>query len=194
MARGQCWAVATAEFQSRVDANPSSKTLYFVSLMIPAFDTHEVSEHFVIYEDGYVVDPTCINLAEERVGASLNFSEYYEQMQMNAKWLDIQPYNGKPLLLNPEQFDILMDVVALTAEIMKGTHKDINLRLIRESIIVLLDVWNEQEANKKLAAVQVMARLHGVSIQLKPHELSQAQKRMQKREGKSRAKRAAAQP
>ena len=87
-----------------------------------------------------------------------------------------------------------MDVVALTAEIMKGTHKDINLRLIRESIIVLLDVWNEQEANKKLAAVQVMARLHGVSIQLKPHELSRAQKRMQKREGKSRAKRAAAQP
>ena len=162
--------------------------------MVPAFDTHEVSEHFVIYENGYVVDPTCIDLEEQRVGASLTFSDYYEQMQLNSKLMDIQPYNGKPLLLNPEQFDILMDVVVLTAEIMKGTNKHISLRLIRESIIVLLDVWDEQEANKKLAAVRVMARLHGVSIKLKPDELSRAQKRMQKRKEKSRAKRAAVQP
>jgi hypothetical protein len=165
---GQCWEVATDAFQSRVDANPSSHTLYFVSLMIPAFNTREVSKHFAIYENGYIVDPTFINLAEECVGGSLKFSIYYEEIQSTAKALDIQPYDSKPLLFTPEQFDILMDVVVLTGEIMKGTNKHISLSLIRKSIIALLNVWGEHEAKKKLAAVRVMARLHGVSIQIKP--------------------------
>ena len=155
----QCYEVATTEFQSRVDANPSSKTLYFVSLMIPAADRREVSEHFAVYDNGYIVDPTMINLKDQCVGGSLKLSDYLEEMEKASKWFNIQPYNSKPLFLNAEQFDIFLDVVALTAKI--STNKHISLSLIRESIVVLLDVWDKHETNKKLAAVRVMKRLHG---------------------------------
>lgn len=158
----QCFAVATTEFQSRVDANPSSKTLYFMSLMTPGADTGQVGEHFAVYDSGYIIDPTMINLKDKCVGGSMKLTDYLEQMELGANWFKIQSYNSKPLFLNPEQFDIVLDVMELTAKIITN---DISLSLIRESIVVLLDVWDKHETNKKLAVVQVMKRLHGVSIE-----------------------------
>lgn len=136
--------------------------------MIPAADTREVSEHFVIEENGHIIDPTMVNLTAQHVGGSLKSSIYYACMEQSAEWLGIHPYDSKPLHLTPQQFDIFMDVVTLTAEIMRAKDTHISLSLLRESIIVLLDVWDEDQANKKLAAVRVMARQHGVSIKLKP--------------------------
>lgn len=183
-----CFEVATTEFQSRVDANPSSKTLYFVSLMIPAADRREVSEHFVVYDNGYIVDSTMINIKDRCVGGTLKLSDYLEQMELGAKYFKIQSYNSKPLFLNPEQFDIFLDVVAVTAEI--STNK-MSLSLIRESIIVLLDVWNKHETNKKLAVVRVMKRIHGVSISFRvdDDETDQSASAAGKNAAKNRKKR-----
>ena len=159
-----CFEVAVTEFQSRVAANPYSKTLYFMSLMIPGADTGQVGEHFVVYDSGYIIDPTMINLKEKCVGGSMKLTDYLEQVELGAKWFNIQAYNSKLLFLNPDQFDIFLDVMNLTAKI--STSTTISLSLIRESIVVLLDVWDKHETNKKLAVVEVMKRLHDVSIEI----------------------------
>ena len=57
-----------------------------------------------------------------------------------------------------------------TAEIMKGTDKHITLSQIRKSIIVLLDVCDEHEANKKLAAARVMQDCVACQSKLSPQQ------------------------
>lgn len=109
-------------------------------------------------------------------------------MEMGAKLFKIQSYNSKPLFLNPEKFDILMDVVAVTAKICKN---HISLPLVRESIAVLLDVWDKHETNKKLAVVRVIKRLHGVSISFRADygETDQSASAAGKNAAKNRKKR-----
>ena len=149
-------------FRSRIRANPLSDTLRFVSLLIPAADTHEISEHFVVEEDGVVVDPTMVNLSDSRT--SLECSMYYKCMQDSAVRFGIHSYNCEPLRLTPKQFALFPDIVALSNKVKPESF---SLATIRKCVAALLHVWNERETDERLAEL-VILRVHAIRIHLAP--------------------------
>ena len=159
---GNCWQASVNAFRSRTRTNPSSDTLRFVSLLIPAADTHAISEHFVVEEDGVIIDPTMVNLSDS--GAYLECSMYYKCMQDSATRLGIHPYNCEPLRLTPRQFALFFDIVSLSNRVKP---KCFSLATIRKCVAALLHEWNEHETDERLAEL-VILRVHAIRIGLAP--------------------------
>ena len=163
-ASGDCWQSAVDGFRARINAKPKSESLHFVSLMIPAADMGRVTEHFVYEEDGFVVDPMMVLFNDDRT--SLTCDTYYGALEESTERLGIRPYACSPLRLNKKQFDLLLNIVALSLEIVPSNRTLANCRACAAALI---DIWDEAESEQRIAE-RVIARVHGVTVRLKPKE------------------------
>lgn len=159
---GNCWNASVEMFRSRLLQNPSTDTLYFVSLLVPAFDTGTICEHFVVEDGGFIIDRTFINLSDDRT--TLECSVYYKCMQDNATRLGINSYTCEPLRLTPKQFALFMDILPLSGRVEPESW---NLATIRKCAAALLQEWDVTKTDEMLAEL-VIFRVHGIQIRLSP--------------------------
>ena len=159
---GNCWNASTETFRSRLLQNPSTDTMYFVSLLVPAADTGTICEHFVVEDNGFMIDPTMVNLSDDRT--TLESYTYYECMQDSATRLGIDSYNCEPLRLTPKQFTLFMNIVSLCDRIKPESR---SLATIRKCVAALLQEWDVTKTDEMLAEL-VIFRVHGIQIRLSP--------------------------
>ena len=159
---GNCWNASVETFRSRLLQNPSTDTLYFVSLLVPAADTGTISEHFVVEDNGFIIDLTMMNSSDDRT--SLECCMYYKCMQDSATRLGIHSYRCEPLRLTPKQFTLFMDIVPLCGRIKPENW---NLATIRKCAAALLQEWDVTKTDEMLAEL-VIFRVHGIQIRLTP--------------------------
>lgn len=159
---GNCWNASVETFRSRLLKNPSTDTLYFVSLLVPAADTCTICEHFAVEDDGFIIDPTMVNLSDNQIGATKECSTYYKCMQDCAEYLEIHSYSCEPLRLTPEQFTLFMDIVPLCGRVKPESW---SLAVIRKCVAALLQEWDVTKTDEMLAEL-VMFRVHGIQIRL----------------------------
>ena len=158
---GNCWNASVETFRSRLLQNSSTDTLYFVSLLVPAVDTGTICEHFVVEDGGFIIDPTMVNLSDERT--TLECSMYYKCMQDSATRLGIHSYSCEPFRLTPKQFTLFMDIVSLCVRV----KPDRSLETIRKCVAALLQEWDVTKTDEMLAEL-VIFRVHGIQIRLSP--------------------------
>ena len=159
---GNCWKASVETFRSRLLQNPSTDTLFFVSLLVPAADTGTICEHFAVEDGGFIIDPTMVLVGDEP--PTLECSMYYKCMQDSATQLGIHSYNCEPLRLTPKQFSLFMDIVPLCARVKP---EDWSLATIRKCVVALLQEWDVTKTDEMLAEL-VIFRVHGIQIRLSP--------------------------